>query len=173
MTSTPTAPDAIRLTPTVTAVPYDHPHARRLTRALHADQLRLYGFADDPDATPETDFDPPRGLFLVASIGDEPVGCGGVRLLDEHTAEIKRMYVADHARGQGIGRYLLEQLERHATSRGATRIMLETGRRNTAALALYHHAGYMPCPSYVPGRDQRVNRAMTKPVNTSSNRPLA
>ncbi|MEU5084841.1 MULTISPECIES: GNAT family N-acetyltransferase [Streptomyces] len=170
MTSTPTAPEALRLAPSVTAVPYDHPDARRLTRVLRADQLRLYGFADDPDTTPGTDFDPPRGLFLVASIGDEPVGCGGVRLLDEDTAEIKRMYVTDQACGQGIGRYLLEHLERHSTSCGATQIMLETGRRNTAALALYHRAGYVPCPSYVPGRDQGVNRAMTKTINTSSSR---
>ncbi|MFF8535865.1 GNAT family N-acetyltransferase [Streptomyces sp. NPDC015532] len=173
MTFVPTASDAsaaIRLTPTVTAAPYDHPDARRLTQALRAEQHTLYGFADDPDATPEADFDPPAGLFLIAHVGDEAVGCGGVRLLDEHTAEIKRMYVSGEARGYGIGRYLLQRLERHAASRGATRIMLETGRRNTAALALYHRAGYLPCPSYVAGRDARVNRAMTKALGSSSPR---
>ncbi|MCX4826455.1 GNAT family N-acetyltransferase [Streptomyces sp. NBC_01142] len=171
MTSVPTAPDApaaIRPTPSVTAAPYDHPDARRLTQALRAEQLGLYGFADDPDTTPEVDFDPPHGLFLIAHLGEEAVGCGGVRLLDEHTAEIKRMYVSGDARGHGIGRYLLEHLERHAVSRGATRIMLETGRRNTAALALYHRTGYLPCPSYVAGRDHQVNRAMTKPLGSSS-----
>lgn len=171
MTSVPTTSDApatIRLTPSVTAAPYDHSDARRLTQALRAEQLRLYRFADDPDTTPGADFDPPHGLFLVAHVGDETVGCGGVRLLDEHTAEIKRMYVADEARGHGIGRYLLVHLERHAVSRGATRIMLETGRRNTAALALYHRTGYLPCPPYVAGRDHRVNRAMTKPLGGSS-----
>ncbi|MEW2621389.1 GNAT family N-acetyltransferase [Streptomyces sp. NPDC048106] len=170
MTSTPAAPDApatTRLTPSVTAAPYDHPDARRLTQVLRAEQLGLYGFADDPDTTPEADFDPP-GLFLIVHIDGEPVGCGGIRLLDEHTAEIKRMYVAERARGHGIGRYLLEQLEQHAVSRGATRIMLETGRRNTAALALYHRSGYVPCPSYVPGRDHTINRAMTKPLGSSS-----
>lgn len=152
----------------MTAAPYDHPDARRLTRALHTEQLALYGFADDPDTTPEADFDPPRGLFLIARAGgEEPIGCGGIRLLDERTAEIKRMFVADRARGQGIGRYLLEHLERHVVSRGATRILLETGRRNTAALALYHRAGYLPCPSYVPGRDHRVNRAMAKHFHSS------
>ncbi|MFB7999732.1 GNAT family N-acetyltransferase [Streptomyces sp. NPDC056002] len=89
-------------------------------------------------------------------------------MLDEHTAEIKRMYVSGDARGHGIGRYLLHHLERHAASRGATQIVLETGRRNTAALALYRRAGYLPCPSYVVGRDPRVNRAMTKPLGSSS-----
>ncbi|MEV7465420.1 GNAT family N-acetyltransferase [Streptomyces kronopolitis] len=171
MTSTPTATDeqaAIHLTPSVSAVPYDHPDARRLTQALRAEQLGLYGFADDPDTTPEADFDPPHGLFLIARIGDDPVGCAGVRLLDDHTAEIKRMYVSGEARGHGIGRYLLQHLEQHAVSRGATRIMLETGRRNTAALALYRRTGYAPCPPYVPGRDHAINRAMTKSLDSAS-----
>ncbi|MFM9452280.1 GNAT family N-acetyltransferase [Streptomyces europaeiscabiei] len=166
--SAPHAPAAIRLMPSVTGAPYDHPDARRLTQALRAEQLGLYGFADDPDTTPEADFDPPRGLFLIAHVGEEAVGCGGVRLLDDHTAEIKRMYVCGEARGHGVGRYLLEHLEGHAVSRGTARIMLETGRRNTAALALYHRTGYLPCPSYVVGRDHRVNRAMTKPLGSSS-----
>ncbi|MBK3582431.1 hypothetical protein JHN49_01360 [Streptomyces sp. MBT57] len=88
MTSVPSASDApaaIRLTPSMTAAPYDHPDARRLTRALRVEQLGLYGFADDPDTTPEADFDPP-GLFLIAHVGDEAVGCGEVRFLGEHTA---------------------------------------------------------------------------------------
>ncbi|MFJ4917594.1 GNAT family N-acetyltransferase [Streptomyces sp. NPDC088726] len=168
--SVPTAPDApaeIRPMPTVTVVPYDHHDVRRLTQALRAEQLGLYGFADDPDATPEADFDPPAGLFLIAHVGDEAVGCGGVRLLDEHTAEIKRMYVSGVSRGHGIGRYLLEH---HAASRRATRIRLETGRRNTAALALYSRSGYLPCPSYVAGRDPRVNRAMARALGSSSPR---
>ncbi|MFD7919661.1 GNAT family N-acetyltransferase [Streptomyces sp. NPDC059740] len=171
MTSTPTATDdqaAIHLTPSVSAVPYDHPDARRLTQALRAEQLGLYGFADDPDTTPEADFDPPHGLFLIARIGDDPVGCAGVRLLDDHTAEIKRMYVSGEARGHGIGRRLLEHLEQHAVRCGARRIMLETGRRNTAALALYHRTGYVPCPPYVPGRDHAINRAMTKSLSSAS-----
>lgn len=171
MTSKPTAPDApvaIRLTPSVTAAPYGHPDARRLTQALRAEQLGLYGFADDPATTPEADFEPPHGLFLIAHVGEEAVGCGGVRLLGGHTAEIKRIYVSGEARGHGIGRYLLEHLERHAVSCGATRVMLETGRRNTAALALYHRTGYLPCPSYVAGRDHQVNRAMTKSLGSSS-----
>ncbi|MFD4610025.1 hypothetical protein ACFWOT_18380 [Streptomyces sp. NPDC058440] len=55
-------------------------HDRRPTQALHAEQLGLYGFADDPDSTPEADFDLSQGLFLIARIGDDLVGRGGVRL---------------------------------------------------------------------------------------------
>ncbi|MGW2652086.1 GNAT family N-acetyltransferase [Streptomyces sp. NPDC001478] len=74
----------------------------------------MYGFADDPDTAPEDDFDPPHGLFLIAPRGDDPAGYAGVRLLDDQTAAIKRMYVSREARGHGIGRRLLEHLEQHA-----------------------------------------------------------
>lgn len=80
MTSVPTAPDAppaIRLTPSVIAASYAHPDARRLTQDLRAEQLGLYGFADDPDTTPEADFDPPHGLFLTAHVGERRLGVEG------------------------------------------------------------------------------------------------
>ncbi|WP_103528869.1 GNAT family N-acetyltransferase [Streptomyces sp. SM12] len=169
MTLMPIASDGSFLgaNPVLSAVPYGHPDARSLTRALRAEQLSLYGFADDPDATSAVVFDGSTdGRFLVAYVDGEPVGCGGVRRLDTRTAEIKRMYAVAHARGHGVGRGILEHLERHAASFGATEVLLETGRRNTAALALYRRAGYEPCRSYVPGRDLRVNRAMTKRLDS-------
>jgi GNAT superfamily N-acetyltransferase len=143
-------------------VPYDHPDARRLTQALYREQIATYGFADDPTDTPVTHFDPPHGLFLIAHRHGVPVGCGGIRLLDENTAEIKRMYVAQTARGQGLGRHILQSLEDQAASRGATQIVLETGVSNHGALALYQNSGYRPRLSYVPGRDPLVNHALTK-----------
>lgn len=152
----------------LSAVPYDHPDARSLTQALRAEQVSLYGFADDPAVTPAAVFDASTdGTFVVAYAGGEPVGCGGVRRLDARTAEIKRMYAVPRARGHGIGRGILEHLERHAASFGADRVLLETGRHNTAALALYRRAGYEPCCSYVPGRDPSVNRAMAKRLDSA------
>ncbi|MGX1759387.1 GNAT family N-acetyltransferase [Streptomyces lydicus] len=151
-------------TPSLTVASYGDPEARRLTRALHAEQVAVYGFADDPDDTPASHFALPQGLFVIARCDDLPeaVGCGGWRLLAPGTAEIKRMYVTQAGRGRGIGRRILEHLESQAVSRGVIRMVLETGVRNGAALALYRSCGYQPCPSYVPGRDSRVNRAMAK-----------
>ena len=152
----------------MTAVPYSHPDARRLIRALHTEQVDTYGFAEDPDATPEAHFDPPQGLFVIAHRDGKALACGGVRLMpDSRTAEIKRMYVAPAARGHGLGRRLLEHLEQHAVSLGATTAVLETGHRNAAALTLYRHVGYKPRPSYVAGRDPLVNRAMTKSLSSN------
>jgi putative acetyltransferase len=89
-----------------------------------------------------------RGAFLVVSRGGTPIGCGAVRLLDEETAELKRMYVAPSARGTGLGRRLVEALEAEARALGARRIVLETGVRQAAALALYQATGFHPIPLY-------------------------
>lgn len=143
-------------------VPYSHPDARRLTRALHADQLSRYGFADDPETTPPTTFDPPEGLFLLVYLGAAAVGCGGVRTRAPGTAEIKHMFVQPATRGHGLGPVLLNHLETWAAERGAASCLLETGVRNREALSLYPRCGYRPIPSYVAGRDPAVNRAFGK-----------
>jgi ribosomal protein S18 acetylase RimI-like enzyme len=154
---------------TVGALPYEHSEAGRLLWALHAEQAGLYGFADRPDDTPPGEFALPRGQFLTARLNTSrtAVGCGGWHLLTPAVAEIKRMYVTPAARGRGVGRCLLHELERRAAAHGAQHILLETGALNTAALALYRFCGYKPRPPYVPGRSD-VNRAMTKPLRPTA-----
>ncbi|WP_067969771.1 GNAT family N-acetyltransferase [Nocardiopsis trehalosi] len=152
----------------LSAVSYGHPDARRLTSALHTEQLATYGFADDPRTTPDDYFDPPDGLFILALVHGRAVGCGGWRRLGPHTAEIKRMYVHAEARGMSLGARILDHLEADAAARGARCLVLETGSANYSALALYRARGYRAMPSYVPGRDPAVNRALGKPVPSPS-----
>ncbi|MCG7522958.1 GNAT family N-acetyltransferase [Streptomyces sp. OfavH-34-F] len=150
---------------TLTAVPYGTADARALTRALHQEQLATYGTADDPEATENAEFHAPNGLFLVARLGDGPaLACGGWRTLNASAAEIKRMYVAPPARGQGLGRRILAALEQDVLGRGPTEILLETGIHNVAALGLYTACGYEPIHSYVPGRNPDINRALRKDI---------
>jgi DNA-binding MarR family transcriptional regulator len=84
---------------------------------------------------------PPAGLLLVARLGADPVGCGAV-LFGSRAAQIKRMWVAPDARGLGLGRRLLGELETRAAERGARRVRLETNRALPEAIALYRSAGY-------------------------------
>ncbi len=88
------------------------------------------------------------GVFLVASLNGTPVGCGAVRLIDAATGELKRMYVAPAARGKGLSKQLVAALEAEARMLGAKRLVLETGIRQLAALALYRGAGFQPIPLY-------------------------
>src|SRR3989449_11059661 len=89
-----------------------------------------------------------RGTFLVVYREGAPVGCGALRLLDAETAELKRMYVAPTVRGTGLGRRLLTALETEARTLGVRRLVLETGVRQAAALALYRATGFHPIPLY-------------------------
>ena len=144
------APEAIALVPAALT----DPASGALIAALDAELTGLYA---DPGAN-HFRLDPAevsgaRGAFLVAYRGGAPVGCGAVRLLDAETAELKRMYVAPEARGQGLGRRLVDALEAEARARGARRLVLETGIRQHAALALYHAAGFTPIPLYGEYRD--------------------
>jgi putative acetyltransferase len=89
-----------------------------------------------------------RGAFLVAYSANRPIGCGAIRLLDEGMAEIKRMYVVPQARGTGTAYMLLDALQAETRRLGATRIVLETGRRQPEALSLYLRAGFVRVPQY-------------------------
>jgi GNAT superfamily N-acetyltransferase len=85
---------------------------------------------------------PPGGTFLVGTLGGEPVCCGGVKRLDDRACEIKRMYVAPQARGQGVARRLLGALEAAARELGYAIARLDTGPDQPNARALYESAGY-------------------------------
>ncbi|MGH3912560.1 MAG: GNAT family N-acetyltransferase [Pseudonocardiaceae bacterium] len=143
------------------AVAFDNSDARALVTELYADQLTRYDRADPPQDNPG-DYAPPHGLFLLLCLDDQPAGCGGYRIHDPTTGEIKRLYVRPEHRGQGHGQRILTALEHHAHTLGSTRLLLETGARNKAAIALFTSTGYTPTPGYVPHRDHRINRAFTK-----------
>jgi putative acetyltransferase len=89
-----------------------------------------------------------RGAFLIAYLGPRAVGCGAVRRIGDSVGEIKRMYVSPEARGRGIGRAVLGALEAEARRLGLRRLLLETGKRQAAALALYRRAGFSPIPPF-------------------------
>jgi putative acetyltransferase len=125
------------------------PEAARLIAALDAELTTTF---PEPGAThfslSDGQVEAGHGAFLVAYVEDLAVGCGAIRRLDEVTAEIKRMYVEPSVRSRGIGRALVEALEREARHVGATRIVLETGTRLTPAIKLYQAMGYVHIPLF-------------------------
>jgi DNA-binding MarR family transcriptional regulator len=91
---------------------------------------------------------PPQGNLLIAYRGAEPVGCGAVKYHPGEPCEIKRMWVAESARGAGIGRWLLERLETLAIQNGATVAHIETNATLVEAISLYKDAGYVEVPRF-------------------------
>lgn len=137
----------------ITALPYDHPDVAALTTELQQEYVVRYG-GHDKDGTLVAEFAPPAGLFLVGYLESVPVACGGWRgsgpgggFLDGDV-EVKRMYVRPQARGRGAARALLAELERTARVAGRHRVLLETGRRQPEAIALYESSGYDPVPPF-------------------------
>jgi DNA-binding MarR family transcriptional regulator/predicted GNAT family N-acyltransferase len=76
-------------------------------------------------------------VFLVARLRGEPVGCGAIKLAESY---LKRMWVSPAARGLGLGRRLLHELEQLSQTDVAR---LETNRNLHEAIALYRSAGYV------------------------------
>lgn len=84
----------------------------------------------------------PAGVLLVARLRDEPIGCGALKFHGAEPAEIKRMWVSQSARGLGLGRRLLSELETIATERDTDTVRLETNKSLTEAINLYRSSGY-------------------------------
>ncbi len=85
---------------------------------------------------------PPAGLLLIARLRQEPVGCGALKFHPEAPAELKRMWVAPAARGLGLGRRILHELEQRAKVAGASVVRLETNRALSEAIQLYRSNSY-------------------------------
>jgi DNA-binding MarR family transcriptional regulator/GNAT superfamily N-acetyltransferase len=86
---------------------------------------------------------PPVGVLLVASLRGAPIGCGALKFHDGAPTEVKRMWVAPSARGLGVGRRLLRELEQYAAERGTRVLHLETNGSLAEAIAMYRSDGYV------------------------------
>ena len=91
---------------------------------------------------------PPRGTILLAKHDGVVVGGVGLKALDDHACEMKRLYVSDKYQGHGAGRLLCSSLINEATERGFTLMRLDTGFDNDEALKLYESLGFRECPPY-------------------------
>jgi DNA-binding MarR family transcriptional regulator/GNAT superfamily N-acetyltransferase len=129
----------------------NHPDARQCLRAYFDELDRRADTGFDPAAgisAEPHELTPPAGSLLVAYLHGEPVGCGAVKHHEGEPSEVKRMWVSPGARGLGLGRHLLAQLEAQAAVSGARMTRLETNRALVEAIALYRSAGYREVPAF-------------------------
>ncbi|MDX1520975.1 MAG: GNAT family N-acetyltransferase [Anaerolineae bacterium] len=88
------------------------------------------------------------GVFVVAYLDEQPIGCGAVCRLAEGVGEIKRVYVKPAARGQGISKAIMDRLESEALRLKFHTLRLETGDRQPESLGLYEKIGYRCIPNF-------------------------
>ena len=138
-------------TVTVHVTDPDHPDAQSCLGSYHAELHERFDTGFDPaySSLPDPgELRAPHGLFLVARLHGEPVGCAGLKLSGGSAAEIKRMWVAPQARGVGLARRLLAELESQAAGLGRDVLRLETNAALTEAINLYRSAGFTEVPAF-------------------------
>lgn len=109
-------------------------------------------------------FEKAGGYFVIAREAGQPVGCGAFRPVGDRCAEIKRMFVRETARRRGIARQILRHLETEIRRRGFSSIVLETGRDQPEALALYEAEGYFPIATFLGYVGNPISRCFAKRV---------
>jgi DNA-binding MarR family transcriptional regulator/GNAT superfamily N-acetyltransferase len=128
-----------------------HPHARHCLHEYFSELDRRFDSGFDPARSIpalEAEMRLPAGLFLVATLRGEPIGCGALKLHGRAPAEIKRMWIAESARGLGLGRRMLDELERSAAEHRATSVRLETNKSLVEAISLYRSAGFVEVAAF-------------------------
>ncbi|MEV7931600.1 MULTISPECIES: GNAT family N-acetyltransferase [Curtobacterium] len=155
-TSPSTTPAAVPA-PTGTTVPrglsidvehFDSPDAQRLRAAQRLEIDRSYGGDTEPGEKPTAES---IAVFFVARDEDgTPLGCGGLRLVQDGIAEVKRMYVRPESRGAGVSTGILRRLEEAAIDLGSPALVLETGDQQQRAIGFYEREGFTRIANFGP-----------------------
>ncbi len=153
-----------------------HPDARSCLRAYFSELARRFDSGFDPARSLSADDEEltvPAGLFLVATLHSEPVGCGALKFHHHAPAEIKRMWVAPSVRGLGLGRRLLTELEARASAHRVSVLRLETNRTLDEAIGLYRAAGYREVAAFndEPYAHHWFEKTLDDPAPPASNLP--
>lgn len=124
----------------------DHPDFRQLVALLDQD-LAIRDGADHSFYAQFNTLDKIQHAVL-AFWENQAVGCGAIRAFAPEVMEVKRMFVLPDHRGRGIAAAVLAALEVWATDLGYSRCVLETGKKQPEAIALYQKSGYQIIPNY-------------------------
>ncbi|MDQ1597548.1 MAG: hypothetical protein QOI70_972 [Microbacteriaceae bacterium] len=142
---------------TLERVEWDDPRAAGLRVEMDAEMGALYASSTDG-------FSPERSAAVAAALavrpehivatvlaldGDKVVGHAALRPIDG-ALEVKKVFVTAEARGRGISRAIMRELEVIASERNITRLVLQTGSRQPEAIGLYEAIGYRQIPVYEP-----------------------
>ena len=114
-----------------------------------------------PEEVYQLDFDDPniaKVEFVTAYLEGNPVGCGAIKEIDESTVELKRFFVIQACRNQGVAGLILKRLEDKARNKNYKAMKLETGDLQVEAIGFYKKSGFIPidrfgeyvdCPSSI------------------------
>ncbi|MCD0443455.1 GNAT family N-acetyltransferase [Glycomyces sp. A-F 0318] len=147
------------MTATIADESWDGEDGLRLRGAMEAELAARYNIPDQETDKPTAET---VTAFVVArDANGAATGCGALRLLDDGTAEVKRMYVVPEARGTGVATGVLRALEDHARRLGVDAIVLSTGVKQPDAIRFYEREGYQRTDGYGPYVGHPMARCFT------------
>lgn len=85
---------------------------------------------------------------IVIFENDKAIACGAIKPIDGSTMEVKRMFTLPAYRGKGLAVSVLKELEIWAKELGYEKTVLETGKKQIEAVALYKKCNYSIIPNY-------------------------
>ncbi|WP_181409772.1 GNAT family N-acetyltransferase [Martelella alba] len=109
--------------------------------------------------------------FVVARLDGRAAGCGAIKWLADGTAELKRIFVAEDARGRGLGGRIMDFLETLARDRNVRHLFLETGPLNTEAVQMYRTRGFSQCGPFADYEDNPYSLFMTRDMTAGATSP--
>ncbi len=109
--------------------------------------LCFQGFQQELERLPQM-YGPPDGVLILGRDGETAVACVGIRRLSADQCEMKRLFVAERARGGGVGRRLTLEAVRAARRLGYSRMVLDTLGEMVAARHIYASLGFKETEPY-------------------------
>ena len=145
-------------------------HVRNLIKAFlkwhlnrHLEDIDLINEYFDPKDFEEElvslpgKYSKPEGNLLLAFYNDQPAGCVALKKIDEHTCEMKRMFVYPEFHGKGIGYALAKAIIDEAKKIGYSSMKLDTSIRQIEAQKLYQGFGFKNIEAYYELPDKQKN----------------
>jgi len=136
--------------PTIAAEKPNQPHVVEMLRLSGEYALSLYPAESCYMLTVDELEQPGTTLYVARDDNTQVVGIAAIVLRGDGSAELKRMFVLESARGQGIAASLLAAVEAKARASEVSVLQLETGPKQLAAIALYEKHGYEHIPNFGP-----------------------
>jgi putative acetyltransferase len=94
-------------------------------------------------------YSPPEGCIILAKQNGKTVGCVALKPIGEGVCEMKRLYVLPEARGEGLGRKLVNELISFARKSDYKSMKLDTVSKLKEAIVLYRSFGFVETSPYV------------------------
>lgn len=149
-------------------VAWSNPVGADLRAAQQAELDARFGSTDHEPGPPPSEAD--TAVFVVAyeKCSGQPLGCGGLRMLDDTTAEIKRLYVVPYARGSRVASSILAALEAQAHSKGFSVITAEAGSAQSDGRSFYASSGFEEIPNFGPYVGAEESHCYSKRIDSHS-----